>query len=430
MKKVLIISYYWPPAGGGGVQRWLKMSKFLPETGWQPVIYTPSNGEAPVIDESLLEEIHEDVVEVKTPIWEPYDLYKFFTGKKKDQRVYSGFINDGKETWKQKLSVFVRGNLFIPDARKFWIKPSIRFLRKYLKENPVDAIISTGPPHSMHMIGLGVSKKFDIPWIADFRDPWTNIDFYDQLRLTAMGDRRHHRMEAAVLKNATRVVTVTPSWAKDFVKLSGRDDITVITNGYDPADFIGRQTEPDGKFSICHIGSMNKDRNPHLLWKILKEMVNDQSFAEKLVIRLVGQVDHSILQSIEESGLTPFLEHIPFVPHAEVIDHLCNSYLLLLPVNNTPNSMGVVPGKLFEYIGAKRPVIGIGPLKGDSAAILQDSGAGDMIGYEDDARMSNLLSVHWNNFKTSKGWKPEFFTEKYSRKELAEKYAKLLEDLV
>lgn len=430
MKKVLIISYYWPPAGGGGVQRWLKMTKYLPETGWQPVIYTPSNGEAPVIDESLLEEIHEDVVEVKTPIWEPYNLYKFFTGKKKDQRVYSGFINDGKETWKQKLSVFVRGNLFIPDARKFWIKPSIRFLRKYLKENPVDAIISTGPPHSMHMIALGVSKYFDVPWIADFRDPWTNIDFYNQLRLTAMGDRSHRRMEAAVLKNATRVVTVTPSWAKDFVKLSGREDITVITNGYDPADFEDRQTQPDGKFSICHIGSMNKDRDPHLLWQALQERIKDPAFRDKLVIRLIGQVDHSILGSIDAAGLTPFLEHIPFVPHSEVIGHLCSSFVLLLPVNDTPNSLGVVPGKLFEYIGSGRPVLGIGPLEGDSAAILKDSGSGQMVAYDDLGSMNAQLDTLWEKFGSNDRSALKGDIEKYSRRTLAHDYARVLEDLV
>lgn len=430
MKKVLIISYYWPPAGGGGVQRWLKMSKYLPGSHWQPVVYTPSNGEAPVIDESLLDEIHPDVVEVKTPIWEPYNLYKFFTGKKKDQRVYSGFINEGKETWKQKLSVFIRGNLFIPDARKFWIKPSVKFLRKYLKKNPVDAIISTGPPHSMHMIALGVSKHFDIPWVADFRDPWTNIDFYQQLRLTKWGDRRHHRMEAAVLKNATRVVTVTPSWAKDFVKLSGRDDISVITNGFDPEDISEKNIKRDGKFSICHIGSMNKDRDPHVLWKVLHDKVKDTSFAKNLVIRLIGQVDFSIIRSIEEAGLTPYLEHIPFVPHAEVIDHLCRSYLLLLPVNNTPNSMGVVPGKLFEYIGAERPILGIGPLDGDSAGIIRDSGSGDMIAYEDEAYMKEILDGHWDRFERSEEWQAPKGTDKYSRKTLAETYAKLLEDLI
>ena len=429
MKKVLIISYYWPPAGGGGVQRWLKMSKYLPEQGWKPVIYTPENGEAPVIDESLLDEIHSDVEIIKHPIWEPYKLYKFFTGKKKNQKVYSGFINDGKTSWTQNLSVFIRGNLFIPDARKFWIKPSIKFLSKYLKENPVDCIISTGPPHSMHMIAHGIKKKFDIPWIADFRDPWTNIDFYDQLKLTKYGDRKHRRMEASVLKLATKIITVTPSWAKDFIGLSGRDDIGIITNGFDPADFEGRNTTLDKKFSICHIGSMNKDRNPHVLWKVLQEKITDQKFAENLIIRLIGQVDHSIMASIKEHGLESFVDHLSFVPHSEVIDHIMSSYILLLPVNDTPNSMGVVPGKLFEYIGAQRPIIGIGPLEGDSSSILKESGAGKMIAYEDAKKMDSLISQHWTNFQSQKEWSNSNNYDSYSRKSLAMEYSKLLENL-
>jgi len=428
MKKVLIISYYWPPAGGGGVQRWLKMSKYLPEFGVQPIIYTPENGEAPVIDESLLDEIHPDIEVVKHPIWEPYNLYKRFTGKKKDQKVYSGFINEGKISWTQKLSVFIRGNLFIPDARKFWIKPSIKFLTSYLKANPVDCIISTGPPHSMHMIALGVTKKIKIPWIADFRDPWTNIDFYDQLKLTKYGDNKHRKMESRVLRNATKVVTVTPSWASDFKDLSQRNDIQVITNGFDPADFQNRSTSLDNKFSICHIGSMNKDRNPHVLWEVLASKIKDDEFSKKLVIRLIGQVDHSILQSIDDHGLTKYLEHLSFVPHHEVIDKIMEAYLLLLPVNDTPNSMGVVPGKLFEYIGAKRPIIGIGPLEGDSSKILADSGAGKMIAYDDSRALTSLIDKHWDDFQREVPWKNENSSTRYSRKSLAQEYADLLEN--
>jgi len=167
LKKLLIITYYWPPAGGGGVQRWMKFTKYLREFGWEPVIYTVSNGEYPVVDESLLKEIPADVETIKTPIWEPYSFYKRFTGRKKGERVYSGFINENKkESFTQKVSVFIRGNFFIPDARKFWISPSIKYLRKYLKNNPVDAMVSTGPPHTTHLIAMGVKEKINVPWVS------------------------------------------------------------------------------------------------------------------------------------------------------------------------------------------------------------------------------------------------------------------------
>ncbi|MBK9488199.1 MAG: hypothetical protein IPO07_04910 [Haliscomenobacter sp.] len=196
MKKFLLITYYWPPAGGGGVMRWVKMTKYIRQYGWEPVVYTPENGETAAFDESLAKEVAPALQVVKTPIWEPYQLYKQFLGRKKEEKIYSGFINEGKkESLAQKVSVFIRGNFFIPDARMFWIKPSIKYLTKYLKEHPVDAIVSTGPPHSMHLIAEGVHKATGIPWVADFRDPWTNIDFYKDLRLTSWADARHKALE-------------------------------------------------------------------------------------------------------------------------------------------------------------------------------------------------------------------------------------------
>ena len=195
MKRVLIITYYWPPSGGSGVQRWLKMSKYLPENGWQPVIYTPEDGEFPIIDTSLEKDVCPEAEVVKRPIVEPYTLYKRFVGMRAEEKVKVGFTDEsGKQKgWKARLSMWIRGNLFIPDARCWWIRPSVRFLLKYLKDNPVDAIISTGPPHSMHLIALRLKAKLGLPWIADFRDPWTDIDFYNELRLTQWADCKHHR---------------------------------------------------------------------------------------------------------------------------------------------------------------------------------------------------------------------------------------------
>ncbi|MBE9481851.1 MAG: glycosyl transferase family 1, partial [Bacteroidetes bacterium] len=175
MKKVLIITYYWPPSGGAGVQRWLKFVKYLREFGWEPIVYTPENPEAPDIDNSLEKDIPDNLTVIKRKIWEPYTAYKKFIGQEKEQKINAGFLSENKKPkLSENISVWIRGNFFIPDARKFWIKPSVKFLTNYLKNNPVDAMISSGPPHSMHMIALGLKQRLGIPWLADFRDPWTN----------------------------------------------------------------------------------------------------------------------------------------------------------------------------------------------------------------------------------------------------------------
>ncbi len=428
MKKVLIISYYWPPSGGGGVQRWLKMTKYLPEYGWTPIIYTPSNGEAPVVDESLINQIHPEVEKIASPIWEPYTFYKRFTGKKSSEKVYSGFINDKKESWTQKLSVFIRGNFFIPDARKFWIKPGSKFLLKYVTDNKIDCIVSTGPPHSTHLIAFNVAKRTKTPWIADFRDPWTNIDFYDQLRLTNWADKKHKKLEQLTLRNASKIVTVSNSWADDFRKLSNRE-VTVIRNGFDHADFENNTAVLDKKFTICHIGSMNSDRNPEALWIALDKLASKHQFSQSLSIKLIGQVDHSIFRSIEQYNLTPYLNHIPFLSHKDALKELQSSQVLLLPINDTPNSLGVIPGKIYEYLGARRPIIGIGPLNGDSAQILNDSGAGTMFAYESHSEIGSQIENYFDDFSKGQLESKTGQIMQYSRKAMAKSYAELLEDL-
>ena len=430
-KRLLIITYYWPPAGGGGVQRWLKFTKYLRKYGYEPVIFTVKNAEYPVIDESLVSEIPTEIETHQTEIWEPYSIYKKFTGRKKGERVYSGFINENKkESFTQKVSVFIRGNFFIPDARKFWIKPAVNYLKKYLKENPVDAMVSTGPPHTTHLIALGIKEKMNIPWVADFRDPWTHIDFYDQLKLTSWGDSIHKRLEKKVLDNADKVVTVSWSWGADFKSICGREDIEIITNGFDAADFEGPKVELSEKFSICHIGSMNKDRNPVALWKVLNELLPEMpTLAERLEILLIGQVDFSILQAIESYGLTKYLNKVDFIPHQEVLPYLKKSQVLLLPINNTPNSKGVLPGKLYEYLGAQRPILCIGPKESDAATILQETG-GQIHDYKDHAGLKKTVQQFFEAYKEGKLESDSQSIAQFSRENLAAAYAKLLDGLL
>jgi glycosyltransferase involved in cell wall biosynthesis len=428
MKKVLIITYYWPPSGGGGVMRWLKMSKFLPELGWQPIIYTPKNPDPSVIDESLLKEIHPKIIELKTTIWEPYDVYRKLTGKKSGSKFKSGYISEASEgNWKSKLSVFVRGNFLIPDPRKFWINPSIKLLTNYLKENHVDLIISTGPPHSMHLIALGLKEKFDIPWIADFRDPWTDIDFYHKLKLTKWADKKHRRLEKKVLEKANHIVTVSSGCAADLERIAHRK-IEVIYNGFDPTDYEFAKPEPDKNFTISHFGAFNKDRNPASLWVALKQISeNNAEFKKLLRIELIGQTDESIINDIKKNNLSKNLVLTDHVPHKEGLIQLSKSQVLLLPLNNAPNVKGILPGKMFEYMALQRPILALGPTDADYAAILRETNAGVPLDFDDIQGIKDTIENYFKLFKENRLVVDSNSYEKYSRKNLAGQFVNLIQ---
>ncbi len=432
MKKVLVITYYWPPSGGAGVQRWLKFVKYLRNFGWEPIIYTPENPEVPAIDKSLEKDIPEGITVLKTKVWEPYSAYKRFVGRKKEDSIKAGFLSEKKNpSLTEKISVWIRGNYFIPDARKFWIKPSIKYLLNYLKDNPVNVMVSTGPPHSMHMIALGLKQKLNIPWLADFRDPWTNIDFYDKLMLSARADRKHRRMEQKVIKNADNLVTVNWNLAKEFMEL-GAKNVEVVTNGFDPDDFMDIKSQPPGKFEIFHIGSMNKDRNPKVFWKALRELVNEyDSFSDHLKITFIGQTDYSVFEEIEKNSLKSYVNNIHYKPHDELMTEAAKANILFLPLNNTPNASGITPGKLFEYLALNRPVFCIGPENGDSAKIINDCKAGIVIDFDDKEKMKTALQEFYKDFMDGKllDRSDDKSRLNYTRKKLTSEIAILLDDI-
>ena len=424
MKRVLIITYYWPPSGGSGVQRWLKMSKYLPENGWQPVIYTAEDAEYPVEDQSLMNDVAPEAEVIRRPIVEPYTFYKKFLGIKKGEKVKAGFINDGakKTGWKENLSVWLRGNLFIPDARCWWIRPSVRFLKRYLKEHPVDAIISTGPPHSMHLIAKELHKKFNIPWVADFRDPWTDIDFYKDLKLTRRSDRKHHRLERQVLSEATRVVTVGWDCAKGLEN-HGANNVAVITNGYDFFDISNENYQKTSILTMSHIGIIGANRNPEMFWEAISEL------DIPMKIRLIGQIDNSVIESIKRHNIENYVEIIPYIPHNQVIEEQQKSDVLLLFVNNTPNAKGILTGKLFEYIASGRPILSIGPENGDSARILNETQSGVTVDFNDKEKMKSVIRDLVKKYNDNQLiTRHNEMVEKYSRRNLTKDFVKLLNE--
>ena len=431
MKRVLIITYYWPPSGGAGVQRWLKFVKYLRDFGWEPVVYTAENPEAPALDHSLIHDVPPGLEVIRQPIWEPYTFYRKFVGLKKDAKISAGFLSEHKKPGlAEKAAVWLRGNFFIPDARKFWIKPSVRFLTEYLKLHPSDAIVSTGPPHSTHLIALGLKKTNPgLPWLADFRDPWTKIDFYDKLMLTPMANRRHHQLEKAVLKAADKVVTVSWQLAGELNDL-GAKQTEVVTNGFDPADFTGTDHRKPATFLLTHIGSLNKDRNPEFLWRVLGKMTrSNDTFRDLLKIRFIGKTDFSVFESLDRNGLSGCSERIDYLPHGEALKRSSDSAVLLLLINNTPNSSGIIPGKAFEYLATRRPILCIGPLTGDCARIIRETRSGPVVDFGDEKGLLTALQDLFGSYQKDGQPQNETAIDQYSRKALTGNIAGILDQI-
>ena len=436
-KKILIIAYYWPPAGGGGVQRWVKFVKYLSDFGWTPVVYTPQDADYPLIDESLVKEIDPSIEVIRHPIWEPRKLYRqlFGGGKKegpkKPKMDNLFFIPKEQRSWKQNLTIWIRGNLIIPDARTFWVKPSVKYLKKYLSEHPVNAVITTGPPHSMHLIGKALKKQMGISWIADFRDPWTDIEFYDLMMLTRLADAKHRRLEKEVLEEADGLIFVSEFWNQQVKKYQVKET-EVITNGYDKSDFTHEPPPLSDSFLISHVGTLANDRNPEALWQALKELSSEiPGFKEDLKVQVVGNTDELVIETAKKYDLEKQLFNSGYVSHAEAIRIMQSSQLLLLLINNSlKNAPGRIPGKIFEYLAARRPVLLIGLEESDSATIIQNTNSGAAADYQDYAKMKKILREYYQGYKAGKLTINSTAYEQYSRENLSRRLALLLDKVV
>ena len=457
-KRVLIITYYWPPTAGSGVQRWLKMSKYLPQYGWQPVIYTPENPEAGMTDESLLRDIAPEAEVIKRPILEPYTVFNILTGKKKGGKSKGNTggtavnpINAvGHKSLLMRLSLWLRANVFVPDPRFLWIRPSVRFLKQYLREHPVDAIVSTGPPHSMHLIARALHRSTGIPWTADFRDPWTRIFYFKHLPLTRRSRKRYAAMELSVLREADHVVAVTDNMVRDFLEeldadkkrgtsgrqTAGDSSVTeqknkfhVIENGYDEADFTGiTAAELPAGFNLVHTGLFSTEGNPRQLWKILAELCRDlPGFGRDLHLTFAGKTDPEILAAVREAGLGDRLTDRGYIPHHEANRLQKAADLLLLPLREEPEAAGILTGKYFEYLAAGRPIAAFGPHGSVLEHSLTATNTGKMFDWDEEIPLKAYVSALYTR---TLAFEPN--TEAisaYTRRSLAGRYAAILKDL-
>lgn len=424
-KKVYIVSYYWPPAGGPGVQRWLKFVKYLPDFGVEPVVVLPENPHYPLQDPQLSQEVAEDLKRLYVPIWEPYQLGKML-GFKQVNTISSGIITPkNKRSWKENLLLKIRGNLFMPDARVAWVKPVVQQLAPLLKEEKQPILITTGPPHSLHLIGLELQQLVpNLHWIADFRDPWTSIGYHKELNLSSWAEKRHLTLEKKVVQAADQLIVTSPFTQRDFQLKTDRP-VHWISNGFDKEQV--EATALSNSFRIAHIGSLLSARNPIILWEVLAELKQEHSdFAADLQLQLVGKVSQDVIDSIANFDLSSSLDAIGYVTHQQAVKYQNEAQVLLLIEIDSADTRAILPGKLYEYMSAKRPIVAIGPKGSDIPTLLDMTQSGNYFNYDEKEALKAQIWTHYLAFKAGNLVVNSNNIEAFSRKALTEKLVKIL----
>jgi hypothetical protein len=393
----LVISYYWPPAGGISVLRSLKIVKYLRQFGWEPVVHIPENADYPVIDQGGFKDIPEGIEILQQKVLEPFKLFKLITGRKQEDSLNSIVqVKTKKNNLLDDVGIWIRGNFFIPDARSLWVKPSVKSLSKYLKEHKVDAIFSDGPPHTNNRIAYHISKKFDIPWLADFQDPWTQADYYQMMKITNWGHQIHRKMEQEVFQQASKITIASPSWKQDLEAIGARN-VDVIYYGYDEDDFKELKSRNNkDTFDIVHIGLLGTDRYPDKLMPILSEIVSEKPIR----ILLAGQVDIEVQQKLNsDTQNNIIIENLGFIQRKDALQLAFDADLLLLPLNKAENAKGRLPGKLYEYLRTYNPILALGISNGDAAEIVRKCNCGDCFEYENRHSIKDFISGLYNTTK-------------------------------
>ena len=429
MKKVLIISYYWPPSGGAGVQRMLKTVKYFPEFGIIPYVITVKVDKAsyPSTDESLNKDVPAEAKVFRTDTFEPFGIYSKILGKKS---IPTGFSNESNPGAFQKFSRFIRGNFFIPDARRGWVKFAFREACSIIENEKIDTVLVTSPPHSAQLVGLMLKKKYKIKWIADFRDPWTDIYYYDEFSHLSFARKKDIKYEKDVLTSADNIITVS----KDVKKLLaakipdiGDNKISIIPNGYDEEDFGNKNLSVNrNEFIITYTGTLADSYNPSVFFHALKKVVNNNPDV-KIKLRFIGNPAGTLIEEIRNISLGDNLELVSTVPHDRSVEYLLNSTALLLVIPEIKNDKGILTGKLFEYLAARKPIICIGPEDGDAAEIINECKAGKTFERNRSKELSEYLDELIRNWKAEKdiAVKNDIY-KKYSRRSQAKELAEII----
>ncbi|MCX7736398.1 MAG: glycosyltransferase family 4 protein [Candidatus Kapabacteria bacterium] len=436
MKNILVIAYYFPPSGGPGGQRVLKTVKYLPDFGWQPYVLTVSNGQFPAIDESLLDEIPKSVVVERTRIFEPYDIYRKITGMKPGTAIDVNVIKkEGQSlSFKQKLAEFVRATFFIPDARIGWIFSAVKAGREMIKKYNIHAIYSSSPPYTCSMIARKLKRISNLPWVAGFRDPWTGfISTPKRWLIPAMIDKH---FEKSVFQTADFVECAWEGIIKDalgkYPDLNPQKFIH-IPNGFDSNDFPKIEIKPNEKFTITYTGSMYGRRNPDSFFQAIEKLIADRKInPDDLKLVFVGRFGDEIHDMFNKVSFKNSIQVFGYVPHKESVEFILRSDVLLLVVDESKESEEIVPGKVYEYIGTRKPVLAIAPNNSAIAKLIKETNSG-LIAHQSeiDKIAANFLSFYeaWKNNK--KLINPnENEINKYERRESARQLAGLLDSII
>lgn len=428
-KKVLIITYHWPPSGGITVLRCLKFVKYLREFGWEPIIFTAKNAPYQFIDNRNEKDIPENIEVHKVPIFEPTQLFKKLSGRKPELPLQNFTSNsEKKKNTIDNLAIWIRGNFFIPDARARWIRPSINYLSNYLKSHHVDAILTDGPPHTNTVIGMRLSQKFKIPWLADFQDPWTQVDYYSKMKIGRRADKKHRELEQEVFRTANKITIASPSWKVDLESI-GAKNVEVIYYGYDEADFSDYNNKEVSDFTIFHGGLLGEDRNPESLFAALKVLIDEQpQLKANIRLRLAGEVDFSVRKSIEKCGLNDQTTYLGMIPRQDVYAEYERAKLLLLPINKASNAKGRIPGKLFEMLRTNKPILVFGPEDGDVKGIVEAKQRGKSFEYHQVDEISLFLKKLILQKTPEVDHAAPSITE-FSNKEITRKIARYLDEI-
>jgi len=428
-KKILILSYYWPPSGGAGVQRVLKFAKYLLKYGYLPYVVTVDDKTAsyPVVDTSLLNEVPDEIKVFRTHSFEPLNILTGITGNK---APYGGFANKNKDTFSQKILRFIRGNFFIPDARKGWVNYAYTKAVELIEKEKIDTVIISSPPHSSQLVGLKLKKKFPgIKWIADLRDPWTDIYYYKDMLHTALAAAHDASLEKKVVEQADALIVVSKPILDNYRLKSDRissDKIHVIPNGYDEDDFPKFDFPANNEFTITYVGTIADIYNPAVFFESLK-LARESNPDSKVKLRFVGASTENIVGLIKQNHLESVTEFIPHVKHEQAISYMRSSDALLLVIPDVPDSNGILTGKLFEYLASRKPIVCIGPRDGDAARIIGECNAGRTFERNEKQEMTDYISELIKFRLNNKAMQNESrIFEKYSRKNLTEHLARII----
>lgn len=429
MKKVLIITYYWPPAGGAGVQRALKFVKYLPQFGWEPVVLTVANPDSPVEDTSLLIDIPEIAKIYKTKSLEPFELYKKFIGKKSGSKIPSDILLSKKNnSLKEKIATWIRLNIFIPDAKIGWKRYAVKTGLEIIKNKNIDLIFTTSPPQTVSLIGQTLSKLTKVKWVADFRDPWMEIVYYQNVKRSWLTTKMDSSLEKKVFSNANGVITISDDMIRLFRDKAPRQQFHLIPNGFDETDFVDSVKTKNDNFTIAYTGAISKDRVPYVLFSAMDKLINVDGI-KNISLNFAGRYCPEFNDEIANYNLENIADLKGFVPHKESTQILQNADVLLLVVDNVPNNKGFLTGKLFEYMGTKKPIFAIGPVNGDAHTFIKESHSGAMIDYSDEAGAYNLLKKMYDNWKNNVS-EYTYEIKQFSRKNLTKKLSEIFEEII